>query len=240
MIVTEIVVLAVAAAGLIGFHTFRVRRKLRTLADQIRLLRRTAVEDVHYRPARADETWLETSRERYEAMTRELEEKGQRIFGDLVEEDGSGTARGMARWFGDDDGTICGWLAVLPPERGSHTAMFLFSESRTPEFFVSHLGPTGVHLAVPPFVRRTDHPPADGVAATLQSHRRATSSDREASWLRRTDDLDAAVALVTRLREATAEWRASQWEEKLLVEDLRAILQDRFEKLSPALLRLLK
>lgn len=237
MIVTEIVVLAVVAAGLIGFHTLRVKRKLRLLADQIRVLRGAALDHVHYRPMKPDETWLDASRDLYEAITRELGQNGAGVLGDLVEEDGAGKARGMARWLADSDGTTCGWFAALPSERGIQKAMLLFSEAPSSEFFVTHLGPTSVHLATPPFVHRRDHPSTAGIGATLAEHLNAVSP---VSGLRRIDDLDGAVALVRRLRKATADWRASQGADELLVQDLRAILQDRFDKLSPALLRLLK
>ena len=76
--------------------------------------------------------------------------------------------------------------------------------------------------------------------AALGDHRSAIASAGATCELRRANDLSAAVALAGRLRTAVSDWRSSQPEDELLVQDLRSILEDRFDELGPSLLRLLK
>ena len=240
MSLRDFLLIGAACLFVLVFQLARRKRQMKALADGVRRLQRSASQESRCRPVRADERWLDESRELYESATRELGENGFIVLGDLVEEDDSGKAAGQIRWFADEGRTVCGWFAPVLSGRTKYPAMFLFSESDSSEFFVTLRGPSNIHAAPPPSVHRAYCPWDVGLPAALLLHLDAISTTGAGSGFRRSDDLDAARALQKRLGTTVARWRASQPADELLVQDLRSILGDRFDELSPALLRLMR
>jgi hypothetical protein len=235
-----IALICVVALGAVVVQQIRRRRKLRALAAQISALRSSQGQRIQYRPMGASESPSGGFRAILDEATDVLKQNGLTVLGDLIEEDHSGKSRGPTRWFVDHDQTTCGWVAALPTPQGIQPVAFFFSEVSSREWVVTHMGPTSIRLSTPAFVNRTDYPSTDGLTGAFTGHRKALSSRSDQGDLRRAAGLPEAVALVERFRKAITDWRASQRADELLAQDLRSILQNRFDELGPFLLRLLK
>ena len=234
-----IALFCVLALVAVILQQMRFRRKLRTLAAQITTLRRLEGQEVRYRPIGPNEPWLVDVKTTVDEATNLFQEMGLTVLGDLIEEDEAENASGVTRWFVDRERTTCGWVAAVPSQQGIQLVAFLFSETGSHRFVVTHMGPTSIRLATPPFVSHAHYPSHGGLAAVLTAHQEALSSSCNPTVLRNTVDLPAAVTLVGRLRKATADWRASQPPDELLIQDLRSVLQGRFDELGSSVLRLL-
>jgi hypothetical protein len=216
------------------------RRQLRTLAGAVAQMRRLAGQGFTYRPVIGREAPAGAEGGHFEAATRDLARHALVLLGDRVEQQADGATSGVTRWFADASGELCGWFGVVG--RGGKgggmlkPVMMLFSESDADEYFVTGGGAPGLSLAQPPTVHRQDFPWADGVGAFLARHREGAAA---ASGLRHVTGIEDAVALVKRLRDHAARWRAAQAPAVLLEGDLRAVLQDRYDDLGPGLLAIL-
>ncbi len=117
----------------------------------------------------------------------------------------------------------------------------VFSESESGDFFLTGRGAVGRVLARPPAVHRAFYPWNERLARVLECHLLQTvqAPTGRKSALRQVEGIDEAVALVARLRETTARWRASQPRKALLEEDVRSLLQERFMDLGRPLIELM-
>ena len=220
------------------------RRRLERLASRVAEMRRLATQATRRRPVGPEDARLAAPHDLLEAVERELSEQGLLVLGDLVEERPDGSPAGITRWFVDPGRTVCGWFGVARTrESGAiNPIMMLFSEADSGEFFVTGRGASSRTLARPPSVHRTFLGWSDGLARVLEQHRAhvAQGASGGGAALRRVERIDEAVALLGRMRESTARWRASQPPAALLEEDVRLVLQERSEDLGPHLVRLMR
>jgi type II secretory pathway pseudopilin PulG len=234
-------VLLIAVAGL--RTRSRNRRQLESLATAVEAMRRTATQEITYRPPTPAEAALGDDRGLFEAAQRELDEQRLTVLGDLVEEQPGGVVIGTTRWFVDASRTVTGWFGVVRHrESGAiNPTMMVFSESESGDFFLTGRGAVGRVLARPQAVHRAFYPWNEGLARVLQYHvsQTAQASSGGRSALRRVEEIDEAVALLGRLRETGARWRASQPRKALLEEDVRSLLQERFADLGRPLIELM-
>ena len=240
-VIVAALAIALVAAGSELYSRTVNRKRLGPLVRGIEEMRRMATRDITRRPASPGDLAADVLPS-YEAAAREVREQGLTLLGDLVELYPDGRSAGVTRWFVDGLRTTCGWFGVTRSrEAGAITpAMLLFSESDSGEFFVTTRGGSRTSLAGPPFVHRTHLDWGEGLARVAERHRaEATPGSGGRSALRRVEQLDEAVALLGRLRESGARWRASQPPADLLEADVRSVLQERFSELGPLVMKLM-
>lgn len=221
-----------------------VEKKVQTLARQIENLRIFAARKTKNRLATPTDISLVPDPAVFAAAEREALDVGLSILGDLVEERADGSPVGLTRWFADPTRHICGWFSVIKPQSSSAAtpAMMFFSESAAGEFYFTGRGDPGRSLAHPPALHRQTVAWADGMARALDRHHAALPKvvDGGLSELTKVESLDAARALLDRLREGTSAWRAKQSMDALLDLDLRAVLKERFADLGSRVLKEMK
>jgi hypothetical protein len=243
-VLTYVLIGAAVLAVLIAARDIRItltnRRVASMLVPHVRAMRKVAHEVVTYRPPRADEPIPADARPLFEAAQQEITAAGLSVLGDLMEIHPDGTPFAPTRWFIDGSRAICGWFGVLRNrETGTMTpVMVLFSESASGHFFSTGRGVPSTALAQPPTNHRAFGEWDDGLATTIERHRALLAG--EGMTARGQDaSLDAGPALVGRLRNSTARWRAAQPHQELLERDVRAVVEDKWEYLGPTVLRLM-
>ncbi len=239
-----IAVLAVILLLVLGYAWYRrtaSRRYLETLAGVVRALRRASADEASFRPVTTRDAELLEPHEYFEATVRELEAHGLTVLGDLVEGRPDGTAAGVSRWFVDEDRTVCGWFGVIRNQT-INPVMLLFSESDAGSFFATLRGASTLSVAQPPAIHRAHCEWGEGLARQLEYHRAPLSdaSKAGAAALSRVESLEDAVALVSRLRRSVTSWRAGQNPAVLLDQDVRCVLEDRYEELGPKLIKFMR
>lgn len=207
------------------------------LAGAVQALRHASADEARYRHFTTEDAELLEPRQHYEAAVRELDAHGFTMLGDKVEVRADGTAAGVSRWFVDGNRTVCGWFGVI---RG-HTinpVMLLFSESDAGSFFATLRGGSTLSVAQPPTVHKAYCEWGEGLARQLEHHHALLSqaSNAGAATLRRVQSIDDAVGSVIRLRQSVTAWRARQSPTFLLNQDVRSVLEDRFEEVGPELI----
>jgi hypothetical protein len=219
------VLAGLAAVGAIWlWQRYQYRAACQKVARSIALMRQRSLRKTYYVPVDTRDPRDSKAQHVFADVTRDLERAGLKVLGDLLEQNDDGTIAGMVRWFRSQDGSVCGWFGIA-----THTpVMLLFSESAAGDYFMTGRGTPGPALARPPNVQREIVRWGDGAAAALQQHLALVGA--QAHQLRRVETADDATALLARLRETTARWRAAQPQAALLEQDLRAILGDRHEQ----------
>ncbi len=242
-VIVGLVAILLLTAGAVLRTRIRNRRQLESLATAVEAMRRAASQEITYRPPTPAEAALGDDRGLFEAAERELHEQGLTVLGDLVEEQPGGVVIGTTRWFVDPSRTVTGWFGVVRHrESGAvNPTMMVFSESESGDVFLTGRGAVGRVLARPPAVHRAFYPWNERLARVLECHLLQTvqAPTGRKSALRQVEGIDEAVALVARLRETTARWRASQPRKALLEEDVRSLLQERFMDLGRPLIELM-
>src|SRR6266508_2895405 len=220
-VIVGLVAILLLTAGAVLRTRIRNRRQLESLATAVEAMRRAASQEITYRPPNPAEAAL----------------------GDVVEEQPGGVVIGTTRWFVDPSRTVTGWFGVVRHrESGAvNPTMMVFSESESGDVFLTGRGAVGRVLARPPAVHRAFYPWNERLARVLECHLLQTvqAPTGRKSALRQVEGIDEAVALVARLRETTARWRASQPRKALLEEDVRSLLQERFMDLGRPLIELM-
>lgn len=222
------------------YLTVKNRRVARALVPQVRKMRMLASQTVTYRAPQSDEPISPDTQPLFEAVQGEIRAAGLSVLGDLIEVHPSATAFSITRWFMDESQTVCGWFGVVRnKETGKLTqVMMLFSESASGDFFVTGRGTTSTALAQPPMTHRTFCEWNDGLVATIGRHRGMLAEAR-ATAVRQARDLDAGPALVTRLRDSAARWRATQPQRALLEQDVRALVGNKWRYVGRTVVRLM-
>jgi hypothetical protein len=222
---------AIAGLAAVGalwlWQRYRFRVACGRIARSIALMRHRSLRKTHYVPVDTRDPRDRKAQNVFADVARDLEGAGLKVLGDLLEQNDDGTVAGVVRWFRNDDGSVCGWFGIA-----THTpVMLLFSESAGGDYFMTGRGTPGLSLARPPNVHRQIVRWGDGAAAALQQHLALVGA--QAHDLRRVETADDATALLARLRESTATWRAAQPQAALLEQDLHAILGNRYEQFAP-------
>ena len=230
------IISALVLAALLGAYFVLGRKRggpsqqvLGTLASSVSRMRALAQRDPKYLPVPGDGRAPMAGTEYYEAVSKELAAAGCRELGDRVEETPEGTLTAPSRWFVDGPGTACGWFGVVaaPNARVVRQVMYLFSEAKGGDFYVTGRGGGNAGTAAPPTQHLAECRWADGLARQLEVHR-AQIPESERATLTHVATMDDALALAGRMRPARREWRGRQPADALLELDLRQILQDRY------------
>lgn len=215
------------------------RRVARNLVPGVRAMRKLAGQVIGYRPLRPDESIPSDATSLFEAARQELTANGLVVLGDLMEAPPQGPAN-PTRWFTDATHTVFGWFGVLRNKaQGTvNPVMLFFSEGPRDAFFITGrgTGPTGT--AQPPTQHRDFFGWGVGLAETLRRHQ-AQITNSGVTAVSQPATLETGPALVSRLREHAARWRAAQPPAELLQADVRALTGDKFDYVGPPLLRLL-
>ena len=224
---------AVLLVGLKISTRLTYRRAAPKLVPTIRKMRQLASQTITYRPMHAGESIPAGSVALFDAAQRELTGAGCTVLGDLMEVDPDGGAK-PTRWFVDRSGTICGWFGALR----NKPVMMLFSEAERDTYFITGRGATSAATAQPPTNHREFLGWDVGVADVVARHK-ARIAQSGKSAIAQPATLEAAPAVVNRLREATARWRSAQPPNALLEQDVRALVGNKWKYLGPTLVRLL-
>lgn len=242
------IISALVLASLLGAYVMLGRRRggpkpqvLGTLASSVSRMRALGQRDPQYLPLPADGRAPMAGTEYYDAASRELAAAGCRELGDRVEETPEGTLTAPSRWFADQSGTVCGWFGVVaaPNARVVRQVMYLFSEAKSGDFYITGRGGANAGTAAPPTQHLAECRWADGLARQLEVHRSQISQGERAT-LTHVATIDDALALAARMRQAKRTWRAQQPADALLDQDLRQILQDRYATFGPPLAAYMK
>ncbi len=228
-------VLIAAGAFVVLIAGYEIRARLinrgvvRALVPHVLKMRELAHQIVGYRPPRADEPIAADARPLFDAAQSEFRAAGLLVLGDLMEIHPNGTPFATARWFIDESRTICGWFGVVRSrDRGLlNPVMMLFSESASGEFFMTARGASSTALAKPPTNHRQFCDWGDGLMTIIGRHR-AMLVSAAAMPVQQPTNLDAGPAIVRRLRDGTAQWRATQPADELIEQDVRSLLGKRF------------
>jgi len=236
-VLTYVALSAVALALLLVGLNISTRLTYRKVAPQlvptIRKMRKLAGETITYRPMQAGESIPAGAVALFDAAQRELTSAGFTILGDLMEVDPDGEPK-PARWFVDRSGTICGWFGAI----GSKPVMMLFSEAERDTYFITGRGTSSTATAQPPTNHREFLGWDVGLTEVVARHK-AQIAQSGRSAIVQPATLEAAPAVVSRLREATARWRSAQPPNALLEQDVRALVGNKWKYLGPTLVRLL-
>ncbi len=242
------IISALVLAALLGAYIALGRRRggpnqqlLGTLASSVSRMRALGQRDPKYLPVPTDGRAPMAGTEYYDAVSKELAAAGCRELGDRMEETPEGTLTAPSRWFADESGAVCGWFGVVAAANGRvvRQVMYLFSEAKGGDFYVTGRGGANAGTAAPPTQHLAECRWADGLARQLEVHR-AQVPDGERAALTRVASIDDALALTGRLRRAKRAWRAAQPADALLDQDLRQILQDRYPSYGAALAAYMK
>jgi hypothetical protein len=219
---------ALAAVGALWlWQRYKFRVACERIAGNIALMRHRSLRKTYYVPVDTRDPRDHKAQQVFADVSQDLEGAGLKVLGDLLEQNDDGTIAGVVRWFRNDDGSVCGWFGIA-----THTpVMLLFSESAGGDYFITGRGTPGLSLASPPNVHRQIVRWGDGTASALQHHLALVGA--QAHDLRRVETVNDATALLARLREGAATWRAEQSQAALLEQDLRAILGDRYDRVAP-------
>ena len=233
--------IALVVLAIIGY-VVRMRAATRSLARNlvpgIQAMRRLASQEIRYRPLRADESIPADAAYLFDQAQRELTAQGLVVLGDLMEQAPQG-APAPTRWFIDKTQTVCGWFGVVRNKaKGSiNPVMMFFSEGRD-AFFITGRGTTGTATAQPAINHRVWLEWDVGLGETLRRHQ-AQIAEQRAVATQQAATLDAGPALVGRLRDRTARWRAAQPPAELLEADVRGLVGDNWDYIGPTVVQLL-
>ena len=229
---------AVAAIGGVMFLV-KLRRKLALLATQIGELRAQALRAISYRPVGPGDEALTANLGALAAVTREAEQLGLTMLGDLVEEGSVRKATTAMRWFHDASGTVFGWMAPIPAGGSTVVVVALRSDDEETQASTTRVSPHGA-LAPPPFVRLQLVPLPTSLAETLAKHRAFAGTNDPARTFRRVTTLAELGAEIARTRAKVSAWRTAQPADQLLDADLRGVLGAQYAKLGAAMTRRLR
>lgn len=234
---TYVALIAVATALLLVGLNISTRLTYRKVAPQlvptIRKMRKLAEETITYRPMQAGESIPASAVALFDAAEREVTSAGFTVLGDLMEVDPDGNPK-PTRWFVDRSGTICGWFGAL----GTKPVMMLFSEAERDTYFITGRGTTATATAQPSTNHREFLGWDVGLNDVVARHK-AQIAQSGKSAIVQAARLEAAPAVVSRLRAATARWRSAQPPNALLEQDVRGLVGDKWKYLGPTLVRLL-
>jgi hypothetical protein len=237
-VLTYIALIAVAIALLLVGLSISTRLTYRTVAPQlvptIRKMRKLAGETITYRPMQTGESIPASTVALFDAAQREVTSAGFTVLGDLMEVDPDGQPK-PTRWFVDRSGTICGWFGAI----GNKPVMMLFSEAERDTYFITGRGATSTATAQPPTNHREFLGWDVGFVDVVARHK-AQIAQSGTSAIVQPATLEAAPAVVSRLREATARWRRAQPPNALLEQDVRALVGKKWKYVGPTLVRLLR
>ena len=203
---------------------------IESLTKGIDGLRKAVGHDIHYRPLAPTDPGIADLAEHFDGATTDLRNHHFTVFGDLVEDQAEGAGTRVTRWFVDESRTICGWFGVVRG-RTVNPVMFLFSEAGSGTFFLTGRGAPSLAVTQPPTVHRVFCTWDVGLGTHVTTHRDQTAK----LDLRRVENVDDAVRLLTRLRDSVRAWRAEQPPLALLEQDVRAVLQRKYDELGPDL-----
>lgn len=237
-------VLIAAGAFVVLIAGYEIRARLinrgvvRALVPHVLKMREMAHQIVGYRPPRADEPIAADARPLFDAAQSEISAAGLLLLGDLMEIHPNGTPFAPARWFIDESRTICGWFGVVRSRDTGvlNPVMMLFSESASGEFFMTARGASSTALAKPPANHRQFCDWGDGLMTIIGRHR-AMLVSAAAMPVQQPTTLDAGPAIVRRLRDGTAQWRATQPADELIEQDVRSLLGKTFPVIGRQVIR---
>jgi len=238
-ILAGIALVVLGITGYVARMRAATRRLARDLVPGIQAMRRLASQEVRYRPLRSDESIPADAAHLFDQAQRELTAQGLVVLGDLMEQPPEGSPA-PTRWFIDKTQTVCGWFGVLRNKaKGTiKPVMMFFSEGPRDAFFITGRGTTGTATAQPATNHRMWLEWDIGLAETLRRHQ-AQLTGKGGAATEQAATIEAGPALVGRLRERTARWRASRPPRELLEEDVRGLVGDHWDYLGPTVVRLL-
>jgi hypothetical protein len=204
-----------------------VARAVAPIVQSVRRLRLVSAQPVRREPVGADHPRLQSHASYFESTSRELASRGFVILGDLLEYREDVAAQ---------DGTICGWFAMLTTAERSVPVMLLVTELVPAAFVVTFSGSTPNPLAIPPTIHRTILEGSPGLDAAVEAQRRGIAAHGPAV-ARPVQSSDQAVAVVDSVRSHINAWRTQQPPAELLDLDLRSLLAGSYEKLHRAVKR---
>lgn len=235
-ILVGLAVFIVGAAVILHRYNARVIRRLAALLTKHRA---AATTPIRHRPAEAGHPLLRRHEKHYALLTGELESLGMTILGDREELNLDGSSAGVARWFVDSARRVSGWCSVFTGPKRAIEVVMLFSELDPTAFVTTTRGGPNHPLAAPPTLDRRHLESGVALSECLRQHY-SRADTHAAARMVETPDLEAAEALVDRLREHLAGWRAAQDPDTLLREDLRSTLGRRYDELGPALFKVMQ